>query len=173
MTKRTFLGKYSSLAWRERVYLGDEGFEVDTQEHAYFIQRRVLYDDVQLVTYHRELGTGYMISTGLIALFFLLLAIGAYSSNPVGIIASSLFALLAAPAAIAFLLRLILRLDVITIYGRRSRARMRFVLRKKRARAVYGQVCAAVRRAQRVEVAPAGPPVSDEATGDASDVWTQ
>ena len=54
--------------------------------------------------------------------------------------------------------------DVVTVFGRRSKAVLRFgSFRKQRAREVYGHVCAAVRRGQSAIVtqeapAPALPP---------------
>ena len=53
------------------------------------------------------------------------------------------------PALIAFLTRLLLGVDVVTVFGRRSKTNLRFALRKQRAREVYGTICAAVRNAQR------------------------
>jgi hypothetical protein len=101
------------------------------------------------VTIHRELGVPYLVFTGLISLFFLSFALFFFfiddNTWPAGLI----FLLLGSPAIIGFLVRLIFRVDVITIFGRRSKASMRFRIRKGRARQVYGQVCAAVRSAQR------------------------
>ena len=58
------------------------------------------------------------------------------------------FLIFGTPALIAFALRLMFRLDIITVFGKRTKASIRFRLRKARARAVYEQIIAAVRSAQ-------------------------
>lgn len=151
------LGKSTSLVTRDTVYLVDDGFEVEAREHYEVIERRVLFDDVQLVTYHRHLGAVYLVVHGGIAIVFLgfALALGTLSSDAwVGALFVAAFGV---PSLIAFILRLLFRMDVITIYGRRSKASIRFSLRKAKARETYGRICAAVRQAQRPSAEPAVP----------------
>jgi hypothetical protein len=145
---RKLVGKSTSLSGRELVYQTAEGFEVEKTEHYEIEEQRVLFDDVLLVTIHRELGVPFLIFTGLISLFFLAFALFFFFVNDDTWPAGLIFLLLGSPAIISFLVRLIFRVDVITIFGRRSKASMRFRIRKRRAREVYGQVCTTVRSAQ-------------------------
>jgi hypothetical protein len=148
-TTRKLIGKSSTLAGREVVYQTAEGFEVERAEHYNVEELRVFFDDVHLVTIHREKGTAYLIFTGLVALFFIAMTLFFYfvdaAARPVAIA----FGVMGTPAVLGFLIRAIFGVDVVTIFGRRSKAVMRFRFRKARARQVYGQVCAAVRQAQR------------------------
>jgi hypothetical protein len=77
--------------------------------------------------------------------------------------------LIGLPAIVSFVLRLMFRLDVITVFGRRSKASIRFGLRKQRARQLYAQICAAVKSAQdrmareiAAEETAAAPPETEE-----------
>jgi hypothetical protein len=134
----------------ETVYQTADGLEIESNQQYQIVERRVLFDDVVFVTLHRYIGVTYPLVTGLIAAFFIGIGILILSINVDSWIAASIFGAIAAPFLIALLLRLMFGLDVITVFGRRSKATLRFALRKKRAREVYGQVCAAVRSAQRV-----------------------
>jgi len=159
---RTLLGRYTGLASRERLYETAEGIEVESNDHYDVARRRVFYDDVVLVTYHRQIG-GLFITINLLFIFMIVFMAASVASAirtkavwPV-IITWLIFA---APSAIAVILRLLLRVDVITVFGRRSKATLRYSWRKRRAREVYGRICSRVRHAQRVsEAATEGSPV--------------
>jgi hypothetical protein len=148
-TQRTRLGRVITLSTRESIFQTAEGIEVDSVEQFELIRRRVLYEDVQLVTYHRERGLAFLLTTGIVAAFFigLGLLIGSIGSEMQG---AAVFLVIGFVPLIAFLLRFMFGADVITVFGRRSRARLRFGVRKARARQVYGSICAAVRNAQRI-----------------------
>ena len=158
MTARKVIGKSVSFAGGEVVYQTADGFEIQKTDHYKVEEVRVFYDDVMLVTIHRELGVPFVIFTGLASLFFIALAVFFYFVDPNTWPASVMFGIIAAPFVVLFLIRVILKLDVITIFGRRSTARMRFRFRKQRARQVYGEVCAAVRQAQRRREEPVTSP---------------
>jgi hypothetical protein len=145
---RERLGRSTSMATRDAVYLADDGFEVESREYAEIVERRVLFDDIQLVTYHQEIGTAYVLITLGFALLFLIPAIGLAIMNDDGWIPAIFLGAFGVPALIAAFVRLIFRVDVIMIFGRRSKAVMRFALRKSKARETYDRVCAAVRQAQ-------------------------
>lgn len=145
---RERLGKSTGAATRDIVYLVEDGFEVESREYAEIVHRRVLFDDIQLVTYHRETGTAYVLITGALALLFLIPAIGVGIMSDDDLVFGSILAVFGLPALIAMFVRLIFRVDVITIFGRRSKASLRFLVRKARARETYGRICAAVRQAQ-------------------------
>lgn len=157
MTARKPIGKSVSFAGSEVVYQTPEGFEIYRTDHFKVEELRVFYDDVMFVTIHREMGVPFVIFTGLASLFFVALTVFFLVVDPNTWPVSVMFGIIGAPFTIAFLVRVTLKLDVITIFGRRSTARMRFRFRKQRAREVYGRVCAAVRQAQRRREPEAGP----------------
>jgi hypothetical protein len=158
---RKLVGRTTSLAGSEVVYLTADGFEVEKTSHYKVEELRVFCDDVMLVTIHRELGPAFVVLTGLASLFFGAIAIFFLLIDDATWPAAVMFGIFGSPFIIAFLVRLIFRLDVVTIFGRRSTARMRYAFRKRRAREVYEQVCAAVREAQRRRETEAVPePVS-------------
>jgi hypothetical protein len=144
---KPLIGKSTTLVTRETIYQAEDGFEVETREHYEISERRVLYDDIQLVTYHKEYGAAYLVVTGAIALLFLTPAIALLAVNSDAWPAAIVFLFLGLPLLFMFLIRLLWRVDVITIFGRRSKARLRFSLRKGKAREAYGKVCAIVRQA--------------------------
>jgi len=153
---RKFLGRSATAASRTSVYQAPDGFDVESREQYEVVQRRVLYDDVLFVTYHREKGVLFLILTGLYSLFFIAIALAVVSSDVNNWPGALIVGAIALPGILAFLSRLLFGVDVITIFGRRSKAAMRFAFRKKHARNLYGQICAAVRTAQRAH-APAAP----------------
>ena len=158
--RRTLLGRAYDLAGRQRVYATPEGLEVDEVEGWDVTRTRVLFDDVLLVTYHRYLGWVFLLITGLFAGLTGLIALVAALVDPQAGIAAVLLS--GFPVALVlFLLRLIFRVDAVTVYGRRTKAQMRFSFRKGRAREVFEWVCERTRRAQEAAAegrgeAPAG-----------------
>jgi hypothetical protein len=86
---------------------------------------------------------------GSVAAFFLGIAMVIVGANVDLWPAALFFAVFGFPALVAFLARLLLGVDVVTIFGRRSKASIRFTWRKRRAREVYGVICAAVRSAHK------------------------
>ena len=155
---RTLLGKWSTLASRERVYQTPDALEVESSENYEIKVYRVFYDDVRVVTIHRYRGVLFLTLSGLFgAGLFALVAFILTRGNDAWPAAIP-FSLMALPFAIAFLVRAIFGVDVITVFGRRSKATLRFRVKKQKARQVYGQICAIVRQAQRrAEPAPAEP----------------
>ncbi len=146
---RKLLGKSNTIVSRSAIYQVHDGLEIETNEQYDVVQRRVLFDDVLMVTIHRQIGALYLVGTGLIALFFLGIGLLIVSVNVDAWPAALIFGIFGAPALMAFLIRLFLGVDVVTIFGRRSKAHIRFTIRKKRAREVYGAICSAVRMAHR------------------------
>lgn len=155
MSERMLLRRSRTLVGSDAAYLLPDGLEVDSSQNYEITRRRVFFDDVQFITLHRERGAAFLILNGLVGAFFLGLAIlivslsfkswpGALVPFTIGIIPFS-----------AFLVRLALGRDVVTVFGRRSKAAIRFnPFQATRARMVYGQVCAAVRRGQTTQSAP-------------------
>lgn len=154
---RTLLGKWTSTVSRVRVFEYPESLEIESNEQFEVTKRRVFLDDVQLVTYHRRRGVAYLVLTGIVATFanfFILL--GVFLGGEAFVPMATIFGIFAVPATIAFLVRLIWGLDIVTVYSRRSKLAIRFRLRKTKAREVYGHVCAIVREAQRRKAAEYG-----------------
>jgi len=145
-TARTHLGNASGVALRQRVYRTREALEVDEIDGYDVARRRVFFDDVLLVTYHQFLGWAFLTATGVLALLFgAISAATAMSDRRAGLV---MFLISALPFLLAFGLRLLLKMDAITVYGRRSKAQIHYFLRKGRAREVYAQIGRAVRQSQ-------------------------
>ena len=143
---------------RSTVYQSEDGLEIEVNEQYDVLQRRVLFDEVMLVTIHREKGGLFLLTTGTIAGTFFGLAILILVINFKAWPAALIFAAMGLPAFIPLVLRLILGVDVVTVFGKRSKAALRFAFRKRRAREVYGILCAAARRAQSVATRSATQP---------------
>lgn len=146
---RKVLGKALKFGSRATIYQVPEGLEIEASEQYHIVQRRVLFDEVVLVTLHREVRASYLLVTGAMAAFFLGIALVILSFNVDAWPAAMIFGIIGVPALLAFLIRMFLGVDVVTVFGRRSKAELHFRLRKARAREVYWTICAAVRSAHR------------------------
>jgi hypothetical protein len=156
--RRTFVGTWSDLGSWQRVYETPDALEVDESSGFTGTRRRVFYDEVLLVTHHSFIGWA------LAGLF----AGGAFLS---GLIAAALWAgdetraaisvlFFTVPAAAFAILRMAVKMDAVTVYGRRSRARVSIWLNKDRARETYLRLCARVRHAQERGAGGARPPTA-------------
>lgn len=153
---RTRIGRNTGFATRQIVYRTQLGIEVDELDHFEVVRKRVFYDDVLLVTYHRE-PSGFGIFLIIVMLLFALLAISTSSVPPLAMTLAAIAAL----ALIGGVIRLALKVDVVTIFGRRSKAAVRYPFRKAYARRIYNETCANVAAAQRKlahEIAANEPP---------------
>jgi hypothetical protein len=152
--RRTRLSRWATPVSREAAYLTPEAVEVDSSEFFQMIRRRVLFEDVQLVTRHQQFGLAYLFATGFFAFLFLGVGmmIGVMSPGD-GWVAAAVFFVLGFLPLVMFVTRLIVRVDVITVYGKRSKVTVRYQFRKAKAREAYGSICAAARNAQRVRPA--------------------
>jgi hypothetical protein len=164
--KRHYLGRASVYGQTVRMFQTRDAIEVDEVEGYDVVRRRVFYDDVLLVTYHQFVGWGFVVAAGVLALIF-----GA-SSVAIGFgdwrMGLGVFAVTGLPFLIAMVARLVMKVDAVTVYGRRTKAQIHFPLRKGRARTVFNQVCRAVKETQDriardlaprpVRTAPASPP---------------
>jgi hypothetical protein len=164
MKPRTFLGRDQNLAGYRRVYEIEDGLEIDENSFVEIERTRVYFDDVLGITYHVQMGAAFLIAMGLCALFFggiaLIAAFG--DAEPA---AAIVFACLAAPFVAAFILRLALRVDVITVFGKRTMASMKFGYRKARAREIFRDLTQKIRACQEKAAAavpkPAPPPAPE------------
>lgn len=142
--KRRFLGRYNTAITRHSVYASDAAIEVDQHENFKIVRKRVFFEDVLLVTQHDRVGIlAVMFSLGFAA--FLML-IGGIASGNSGLVFGT--------AAVVFLIygfaRIKVKESIITVFGRRSKARIRFSMRRARAQRLYEEICELVRTAQEV-----------------------
>ena len=149
MSARTRLSSMRTLMGSDTAFLGEDSVDVDQSVNYEVVKRRVFFDDVQLVTLHRERGLWFLLATGAWGLLWLAITIFIIAIDVKSWPVALGFLVIGAPAAIAFMLRLALGRDVVTVFGRRSKAAVKFgMFRKQRAREAYGQICSAVRRTQ-------------------------
>ncbi|MEA2489076.1 MAG: hypothetical protein QOH21_868 [Acidobacteriota bacterium] len=139
---RTRIARWSTAIERHIAYRIPEGVEVETSQNYEVVRRRVFFDDVVMITLHREHTPLYLVLTGLFALIFIMIGFGLLFTELK--VASIYFFAIASPGVIAFVLRLLFGMDVITLIGGRSKASIRFGLRKGRVRELYGSLCAEV-----------------------------
>jgi hypothetical protein len=164
MAKRKRIGRWNDIATRQAIYQTDAGLEIDEIDHFEINRKRVFYDDILLVTMHRYIGVWFVVAMLVFGIGFL--TIGALIGDKSAVIA---FGIIASPFLIMALVRVIARIDVITVFGKRSRARMRYTFRKSYARRIYAEISAKAREAQRrlaadIQAAepPEAPPLTDE-----------
>lgn len=143
---RTYLGRDQNMAGMIRVYLLPDAIEVDEISFVEIERTRVYFDDVLAVTYHRARSTAFLILMGIFAGLMALIGIPILQESRGGGIAWLLF--FAAPPLLTFLAHLILQTDYVTIFGRRTMAKMRFRIRKGRAREVYQILSTRIRAVQ-------------------------
>jgi hypothetical protein len=145
---RVLVSKGKSLVSRVAVYRTKEAIEEQEIEGYDVSLRRVFLDEVMLVTQHRTTNwmgaIGSFIFFGIVA-FWCLMAGLISESLAVGAIA---FAVCALPLLVLLLLYVLVKVEVVTVFGRRMRIQMRFWLRKARGRQVFEEVCRAARQTQ-------------------------
>jgi hypothetical protein len=146
--KRKLLGRNTGVMLRERVFETPDAIESESHEGYDVTRKRVLFEEVLLVTIHREVGVAYVITMAVAAIIFGGIAILGWKEPVLGIT----FGILALPFFIGVLVRLLLKLDFVSVFGRRSKAVMRFSFRKRRAREVYGRICSRTQEVQRAMV---------------------
>lgn len=154
---RTRIGRNNGFATRQVVYRTPLGVEIDELDHFEIVRKRVFYDDVLLVTYHREQAWGFIVLMVIVIAIFGGLAAISSSVPPLALT----LAAVAGGALVVGVLRLLTQVDVVTVFGRRSKAAMRYPYRKAYARKIYNEICANAAAAQRKlahEIAASEPP---------------
>jgi hypothetical protein len=154
--RRHYVGSFLGWTERLRVFRTDDALEVDSSDRFEIRRRRVFFDEVLLATLHRQLGGGpYPWTFASLALLAGLLSF-AFASEPVALrITLGIAAGLAALAIAGF----VLPAWIVTIYGKRARAKVRFRLREGKARAFYEDVCRSAAAAQRALAERQSPPI--------------
>lgn len=145
--RRVFLGRASSLVERTRVFRLADGLEVDELDYFQIRRRRVLFGEVEMVALHSARG-------GVLPCFFALLAalvglLGMLSYEEPGVqntFLGTALALAALTAAVA-----LVPVWTVTVFGRRTRARVQFRGRPGKAKALYAELCQAAAGAQQPE----------------------
>jgi hypothetical protein len=170
---RRLLGSTSTLATRMRVYLTDGAIEVDEIEGYTGTRKRVLFDEVLLITLDRRRRISTLVASAALAVLFMGVAGAVSSANgtPSSVVAAVTI-IIGSPFWLWFLLHLFLGIDCVTVFGKRTQAQMHFVLRKRRARSIFAQLCelvGQVQEAERRRLAGAGTaPATPEGTAGAA-----
>ena len=145
MAVRERLGGRARFSYREHVYRTRDCFEIDDVEGFEVSRKRVFYDDVVLVTRHRfvpwtqaVVGLVFAGLTGLFALAF----------RSQARVAGFVFFVLAMLLLLLVVLLFAVGAVAVTVQGKRTQARMDFVLRPGRAADVYRRACRLVRERQ-------------------------
>jgi hypothetical protein len=165
-TPRTYLGRDQNMAGMIRVYLLPDAVEIDEISFVEIERTRVYFDDVLAITYHRKRSVGFLVLMGVVVGLMSLIGIGVLSESRVGGLLWYLFSVV--PPLLTFLFHVILQTDYVTIFGRRTMARMRFRVRKGRAREVYETLAKRIRAVQAAAAAaaaaaqPSEPPATPE-----------
>ncbi|HEY0782718.1 MAG TPA: hypothetical protein VGE98_09705 [Thermoanaerobaculia bacterium] len=135
--RRQRIGAAASLAERVRVDRTADALEVDTSTSFEISRRRVFFDEIVLVLLHRRRFHPLLV---LVAVFLLLACVGAVLAKEywvlIPLVVLLACVLLGPPAW------------TVTAYGRRTFARMRYGLRKGKARAIYDEICRRAAEAQ-------------------------
>ena len=167
--RRKLLGTASDFLTRVRVYLTDDAVEIDEIEGYNGVRKRVLFDEVLLVTLDRRRRLqSLLVWGGLTLLFSLPGTIAAFTTGDrarlVGLI---MIAAMGGPFFAGFLVHVAAGTDHVTVFGKRTIAQMRFVLRKRRAREVFALLRDRVRTSQQptVSVSVTAPPPPDAGSG--------
>jgi hypothetical protein len=136
---RSLIGKRNGVSSRQRIYQSAEAIEVDELEGYDVTQRRVFFDDIVLVTYHQFVGWPFLVLMGFLLTVSVLFTFAAFEVGGwvPGLVVFSISAL---PCLIAIILRLVLRVDAVTVYGKRTRVQIPFWFRKQQARELYQQI---------------------------------
>jgi len=169
---RKLLGTTSSFVSRTRVYLTDGAVEIDEIEGYVGTRKRVLFDEVLLVTLDRRrratslalwLAMALLVSMPVLAVGLMRRNVPPVDARPLLVVAL----VFAVPFLIGFVLHLALGVDYVTVFGRRSVAQIAFSLRKARARNVFALLRERVQEAQerlRLRPAEGGAPVPGGST---------
>ena len=153
---RTYLGGEPNLGGYRRVFEIEGALEVDENNFTQIERTRVYFDDVLGITLHQQVGMAYLIVTGVLTVFLGAIAvIIAVDGPPEGALATAFIAL---PFAVAFFLRILLKVDIITVFGKRTKASIRFGFRKARARMIFNDLTAKIRARQAKALAEQPPP---------------
>lgn len=155
-SSRRRIGRWSNVATRQVVYQTDDALEVEEIDLTELTRKRVYFDDILLVTMYSRVGIAFVVT---MAVFFLLLVTAAalFQSERMPN-AAMVFGLSSMPFLLALFARALLKQEVITVYGRRSKASLRFTFRKTFAHEKFNEICELARTSQEAVAASLPPP---------------
>jgi hypothetical protein len=161
MSARTYVGRdLVPILWviigYRAVYEIDDGLEVDEVNMAAIERTRVYFDDVLGVTIHQAQGVGFLITMGIGALIFALLSVSAFVDHDV--VPGLILAIAGLAFLVVFLLRMVLKVNVVTVFGRRTMAVMKFPMGRDRAWSVYFDLTRKIAACQQKAAAAQPPP---------------
>jgi len=165
--RRQLLGTASSLVTRVRVYLSADAVEVDEIEGYSGTRRRVLLDEVLLITLDRRRRWLPVLLWATFGAIFAIpgISVAASSSSGRGFVVA---AVMASPFFLMALLNLAVGAEFVTVFGKRGVAQMTFSLRKRRARETFALLRSRVQQAQ--EAARLNSPAAPAEGGGSSSV---
>jgi hypothetical protein len=147
MTPRKKLGRTSSIGKREVIFLTADAIECDSSDQFHLAQRRVLFEDAELLTLHRQTDKLFITVTGIVALLALGGGGALYMSTGEIVVAFTPLLIGVVFAALA-IFRLTLKPSIITVFGKRSTISVRFTINHAQARATYQELQSAIRKGQ-------------------------
>ncbi len=142
---RVYIGSIRSWGDRSRIYRTPEALEIDLLDHYEVRRRRVFFDEVQLVTLHETRAAGpYPWILGFLALFSLL-----FAALPLPPFARTFLFVVAGVCVLGAIVMIASPVWIVTTFGKRSRAQIRFRFVEGKARSIYADICRAASEAQR------------------------
>lgn len=153
---RIYIGSVRSWGDRSRIYRTPEALEIDLIDHYEVRRRRVFFDEVQLVTLHETRAAGpYPWILGFLAFVLLLSALPSPPTVRIWFFA------LAGICGLVALLVIASPVWIISAFGKRTRAQIRFRWREAKARSIYADICRATGEAQRTLARRVGPSLDE------------
>ncbi len=139
---RTFLGTGGEIK-KSRVFLDADCIEVEEEQYVDIVRHRVYLDDIAMVTRSRRLGWTYLARMGVAGGIFGIMALGfalgkEYATAAICTVPTLGF-------GIAFLYRILTKVDVITIFGRRKRVEIAYIRKKEKIAQHFEQLVTAIR----------------------------
>jgi len=128
-----------------RVYRTPEAIEVEQVDQYQIFRKRVFFDEVRLVTLHskRGIGAGWILL--ILGLLLGLLALTTRDESALSLVSVGI----AAGCVVGGVSALLMPVWVVTVCGKRTRARVAYRAGEKKAREAYGEICRAAAEAQR------------------------
>ena len=159
--RRKKLGASRGVSLRHCVFRIAEGLEIDDVDHFSVRRRRVFFEDVVLVTLHSSVARAHVIVHALLAFIVLGIAIACFTADaPEG---GWVFVAIASPFVVFALLHLTARTHTVTVFGRRTRARIDVRFSRAKAQRRFEELSMAASSRQREirsEIAAADPLVA-------------
>lgn len=135
-SQRTYLGSAHSLAERVRVYRALRWLEIDHLDYTDVERRRIPFAEIELVTLHARTGGFWAWAAASFAALFVVLATALAIETGFRYTLAGLAFLFGLVAGFSF----VVPSWTVTVFGRRTSARIVFRLRGGKAREVYAEI---------------------------------